>query len=63
MNNKNCRLEFQLKETTRSSDHRSYGPYKGHWERLAKPRVFGPFKGMPKPETVTHKFVVKLHKK
>jgi len=62
MNNKNCKLEFQLKETTRGSDHRSYGPYKGHWEKLSKPKTFK-FKGMTKPETVTHKFVVKLHKK
>jgi hypothetical protein len=62
MNNKNCKLEFQLKETTRSSDHRIYGPYKGHWEKLSKPKTFK-FKGMAKPETVTHKFVVKLHKK
>lgn len=62
MNNKNCKLEFQLKETTRGSDHRSYGPYKGHWEKLSKPKTFK-FKGMAKPETVTHKFVVKLHKK
>jgi hypothetical protein len=62
MNNKNCKLEFQLKETTRGSDHRSYGPYKGHWEKLSKPKTFK-FKGMAKPETMTHKFVVKLHKK
>jgi hypothetical protein len=59
--NKNCKITFQLKETTRGSDHRSYGPYKGHWEKLSKPKTLR-FPGK-KPFTVTHKFMVKLAKK
>jgi len=61
MKNKNCKLTFQLKETTRGSDKRSYGPYNGHFEKLAQPRTLR-FKGK-KPFVVTHKFVVKLAKK
>ena len=59
--NKNCKITFQLKETTRGSDHRSYGPYKGHWEKLSKPKTLR-FPGK-NPFTVTHKFMVKLAKK
>ena len=61
MNKNNCKITFQLKETTRGSDHRSYGPYKGHWEKLSKPKTHR-FPGK-KPFTVTHKFMVKLAKK
>ena len=59
--NKNCKITFQLKETTRGSDNRSYGPYKGHWEKLSKPKTLR-FPGK-NPFTVTHKFMVKLAKK
>lgn len=59
--NKSCNITFELKETTRGSDKRSYGPYKGHFEKLAKPRVLK-FPGK-KPFTVAHKFMVKLAKK
>jgi hypothetical protein len=59
--NKSCNLIFELKETTRGSDKRSYGPYKGHFEKLANPRVLK-FPGK-KPFTVAHKFMVKLAKK
>lgn len=61
MGNKNCKITFQLKETTRGSDKRAYGPYKGHFEKLAKPRTLK-FPGK-KPFQVTHKFMVKLAKK
>ena len=61
MGNKGCKLTFQLKETTRGSDKRVYGPYKGHFDKLAKPRTLK-FPGK-KPFVVTHKFMVKLAKK
>ena len=58
---KNCKLaSFELKETTRGSQKRVYGPYVGEFEKLATPRKLK-FKG--KPEFVqTHRFVVKLKK-
>jgi hypothetical protein len=58
---KNCKLaSFELKETTRGSQKRVYGPYIGEFEKLATPRKLK-FKG--KPEFVqTHRFVVKLKK-
>jgi hypothetical protein len=58
---KDCKLTFQLKETTRGSDKRVYGPYKGHYEKLAKPRTLK-FPGKNSFQ-VTHKFIVKLAKK
>lgn len=61
MENKGCKLTFQLKETTRGSDKRTYGPYKGHFEKLNKPRTLK-FPGK-KQFVVTHKFMVKLSKK
>ena len=61
MSNKNCKLKFQLKETTRGSDKRVYGPYVGNYEKLSKPRTLK-FPGK-KQFTVTHKFMVKLDKK
>jgi hypothetical protein len=58
---KNCKLaSFELKETTRGSQKRVYGPYVGEFKKLATPRKLK-FKG--KPEFVqTHRFVVKLKK-
>lgn len=60
--NKNCTIIFQLKETTRGSDKRSYGPYKAHFQKLDKPKTFK-FPGMNKPHTQTHDIIVKLAKK
>jgi hypothetical protein len=59
--NKSCNLTFDLKETTRGSDKRIYGPYKGRFEKLDKPKVLK-FPGK-KQFTQYHKFVVKLSKK
>jgi hypothetical protein len=60
-NNKTCNITFKLKETTRGSDKRVYGPYKGKFVKRNKPKVFK-FKGMKKPYTSTHEFVVSLAK-
>ena len=60
--NNNCKVTFQLKETTRGSDHRSYGPYKAYFQKLDKPKTFK-FPGMKKPQTQTHDIIVKLAKK
>lgn len=68
--NKNCIVTFELKETTRGSDKRVYGPYKGKFEKLPKPRKIGPLKKKdPKTgkiktftHTQTHKFIVMKEK-
>jgi len=60
--NKNCKINFELKEITRGSDQRSYGPYYGYFEKLKNPKTFQ-FPGMNKPQTQTHVFKVKLIKK
>jgi hypothetical protein len=59
---KSCSITFTLKETSRGSDKRNYGPYKGHYEKLPKPRVVT-IKGKGKITTVTHKRVVELVRK
>ena len=35
-----CKLKFTLRETTRGSNKKIYGPYKGTMKKLKKPRVF-----------------------
>jgi hypothetical protein len=55
---KECKITFTLKETTRGSEKRTYGPYKGRYQKLATPRVVN-IKGK-KITTVTHKRVVEL---
>jgi hypothetical protein len=35
---KACMITFELKETTRGSDKRTYGPYKGQYRKLDKPK-------------------------
>jgi hypothetical protein len=57
INKNNCKLTFVLKETTRGSSKREYGPYIGFRKKLAKPKVLN-FKGMKK-YVQTHEFVVK----
>jgi hypothetical protein len=57
--NKACTIEFSLVETTRGSDKKVYGPYRGYFEKRATPRVVS-FKG--KTLTITHDKVVKLIK-
>lgn len=59
--NKNCKLTFTLKETTRGSDKRTYGPYTGFYQKRSKPKTFK-FPGMDKPQVQTHDRVVKLSK-
>lgn len=59
--NKNCKLTFTLKETTRGSDKRTYGPYTGYYKKRSKPKTIK-FPGMTKPHVITHDRVVKLHK-
>lgn len=59
--NKSCNLIFTLKETTRGSDKRTYGPYKYKYVKLDKPKTFK-FKGMTKSHTQTHKIVGSLQK-
>lgn len=34
---RDCNITFTLKETTRGSDKRNYGPYRGKFVKLAKP--------------------------
>ena len=58
---KGCTITFTLKETSRGSDKRTYGPYKGRYEKLAKPRMVKI--GNKKITTVTHKRVVELVRK
>ena len=59
--NKSCKFSFMLKETTRGSNKRTYGPYQGFFEKRNKPKVFQ-FRGMKKKEVSTHEFKVKLKK-
>jgi hypothetical protein len=59
--NKSCSITFTLKETSRGSDKRTYGPYRGRYEKLAKPRLVKI--GNKKITTVTHKRVVELVRK
>ena len=35
--NASCRCTFSLKETTRGSKHKEYGPYLGSRKKLSKP--------------------------
>ena len=58
--NKSCKIKsFELKETTRGSDKRVYGPYTGEWVKLDKVKKLS-LKG--KDIVQTHQFVVKLKK-
>lgn len=59
--NKSCSITFTLKETTRGSDKRTYGPYKGRYKKLDKPRVVKI--GNKKIATVTHDRIVELVRK
>lgn len=58
---KGCNITFTLKETSRGSDKRTYGPYRGKYEKLPKPRLVKI--GNKKITTVTHKRVVELVRK
>lgn len=55
---KSCNITFTLKETSRGSDKRTYGPYRGRYEKLDKPRLVKI--GNKKITTVTHKRIVEL---
>jgi len=39
MKDESCKLTFTIKEVTRGSDKKTYGPYKGYTEKLDKPIV------------------------
>lgn len=58
----NFKATFQLKEITRGSDKRSYGPYYGHYKKLKTPKTFQ-FPGMNKSQTQTHDIYIRLAKK
>jgi hypothetical protein len=63
---KGCQITFTLKETSRGSDKRTYGPYKGHYEKLPKPIpiIIKQKSGkMKKVGQRTHKRVVELVRK
>ena len=57
-----CSLTFKIKEITRGSDKRVYGPYKASFKKLDKPKTFK-FPGMKKSEVQTHEIVINLEKK
>jgi hypothetical protein len=53
-----CNITFTLKETSRGSKKRDYGPYKGKWMKLSKPKVYTP-PGRA-PVKITHSHHVEL---
>lgn len=57
--NKSCDIKFVLQETTRNSKKRTYGPYRGRYEKLPKPRIYKPPAGR-EPVKITHRRVVDL---
>lgn len=57
--NKTCDIKFVLQETTRGSKKRTYGPYRGRYAKLPKPRIYKP-PGGRKPVKITHRRVVDL---
>jgi len=50
------KVEFSLREITQGSKKKTYGPYKGHMEKLSKPIEL-------KGRTINYKPVAKLSKK
>jgi hypothetical protein len=62
--NKPCNITFELKETTRGSDKRLYGPYEGHFDTNLKKPTVKIFPGGKKFTAYKNGvFVVKLAKK
>lgn len=57
---KNGKIKFMIKETTRGSAHKVFGPYVGHRKKLAKPRMVS-FAGK-KPIKLQHIPEVHLNK-
>jgi hypothetical protein len=62
--NKPCNIKFELKEITRGSDKRTYGPYEGRYDKTLKKPVLKKFPGGKKFMAYKNGvFVVKLAKK
>jgi hypothetical protein len=53
-----CKLTFTLKETTRGSKKREYGPYQGKWMKLPRAKVYTTPKG--ERVSISHKHHVEL---
>jgi hypothetical protein len=62
--NKPCNIKYELKEITRGSDKRTYGPYKGYYDTTLKKPELKKFPGGKKFMAYKNGvFVVKLAKK
>jgi hypothetical protein len=56
-------LKFSIRETTRGSKKKVYGPYIGNRTKLSKPKIYYRVdKGKKKTMTIKHKHTVKLYK-
>lgn len=58
MSKDSCKLTFTLKETTRGSKKREYGPYHGKWTKLPRAKVYTTPKG--ERVSISHKHHVEL---
>ena len=60
---KKASLTFSIRETTRGSKKKVYGPYIGNRKKLSKPKVYHRVdKGKKKTITIRHEHTLKLHK-
>jgi hypothetical protein len=56
-------LTFSIRETTRGSKKKVYGPYIGNRKKLSKPKVYHRVdKGKKKTIVIKHEHTLKLHK-
>jgi hypothetical protein len=59
---KGCKINsFEIKETTRGSSKKVYGPYTSNYVKLDKPRILT-FKKTGAKINQTHAYVIKLKK-